>query len=223
MRLRVNTGGPVLEDQPAAAPAAPAAARPSSAPAAPAAARPSSAPAAPAAARPTAAPAFARPLPALRLTPQPAPRAALRAPSGDTATGPPVGLLGVALAALAAAALALTALTRRRRRARPAPAPRPRPADAGGSPGRIAAAPLRPAPAEVVTAVGYARGRDKAELDRHSAAIRRACSERGWTLGRLVREGGGGPRRPGLVHALPHVAEGGGAPARRRGRPGGRP
>src|SRR3954451_20185470 len=44
MRLRVHTGGPVLEDQPAAAPAAPAAARPSSAPAAPAAARPSSAP-----------------------------------------------------------------------------------------------------------------------------------------------------------------------------------
>jgi DNA invertase Pin-like site-specific DNA recombinase len=56
--------------------------------------------------------------------------------------------------------------------------------------------------------VGYARGRDRTELDRHSAAIRRACSERGWTLDRLVREGGAGPRRPGLVHALRHVADG---------------
>jgi DNA invertase Pin-like site-specific DNA recombinase len=56
--------------------------------------------------------------------------------------------------------------------------------------------------------VGYARGRDRAELDRHSAAIRRACAERGWILGRLVREGGAGPRRPGLVHALRHVADG---------------
>jgi hypothetical protein len=138
----------------------------------------------------------------------------LRAPSGDTATGPPVGLLGVALAALAAVALATTALARRHRRARPAPAPRPGPAGAGGSPARIAAAPLRPAPAEAVTVVGYARGRDRAELDRHSAAIRRACSERGWTLGRLVREGGAGPRRPGLVHALRHVAEGDDAPGR---------
>jgi hypothetical protein len=57
-------------------------------------------------------------------------------------------------------------------------------------------------------AVGYVRGRDVAEVDRHAAAIRRACVDRGWTLAQLVREGSNGPRRPGLVHALRHSAEG---------------
>src|SRR5205823_1058616 len=46
-----------------------------------------------------------------------------------------------------------------------------------------------PSPAPGARAVGYVTGRDRAETRRRAQAIERACSERGWTLARVVQEG----------------------------------
>ena len=60
------------------------------------------------------------------------------------------------------------------------------------------------------SAVGYLRDSDKPEEKRRAEAITRACSERGWTVARIVREGhvNGSPahERPGLSFALDELA-----------------
>jgi len=56
-------------------------------------------------------------------------------------------------------------------------------------------------------AIGYATGRDREELERHAVAIQRACSERGWSLSCLVRDGGAGQRRAGLAFAVKRMSE----------------
>jgi DNA invertase Pin-like site-specific DNA recombinase len=62
--------------------------------------------------------------------------------------------------------------------------------------------------------VGYVTGRDRAETRRRVQAIERACSDRGWTLARVVQEGHGngaqGKARRGLSVALDQLAEGAG-------------
>jgi peptidoglycan hydrolase-like protein with peptidoglycan-binding domain len=74
--------------------------------------------------------------------------------------------------------------------------------------------PPSPSPAPVATAVGYVTGRDRAEIRRRAQAIERACSDRGWTLARVVQEGHGngaqGKARRGLAVALDQLAEGAG-------------
>src|SRR5207248_578568 len=71
-----------------------------------------------------------------------------------------------------------------------------------------------PSPAPGARAVGYVTGRDRAETRRRAQAIERACSERGWTLARVVQEGHGdgaqGKARRGLAVALDQLAEGAG-------------
>jgi DNA invertase Pin-like site-specific DNA recombinase len=102
---------------------------------------------------------------------------------------------------LALAGLALLARAAWRRRA--ARGPRAAPVAAGR---RMAASSHGP------TAIGYARGRDAAELKRHKAVIECACSQRGWTLVRLVRDRppakAGGRKRSGLAYALEQLANG---------------
>jgi peptidoglycan hydrolase-like protein with peptidoglycan-binding domain/DNA invertase Pin-like site-specific DNA recombinase len=71
-----------------------------------------------------------------------------------------------------------------------------------------------PAPAQRLPdrslAIGYATSSNKAELDRQAAAIARTCSQRGWTLSDLVREGATDEpiplRRPGLGHVLKQLS-----------------
>jgi hypothetical protein len=119
--------------------------------------------------------------------------------------GPPLAWSAVALLALLAVAAIGVLAVRRRRHEPPAPVPattRPEPVP---GPDRSARA-VRGLPR--AGAVGYARGLERAELDRQAAAIRRTCAERGWPLSRVVREGGSGRRRPGLKHALKHLAGG---------------
>jgi peptidoglycan hydrolase-like protein with peptidoglycan-binding domain len=76
---------------------------------------------------------------------------------------------------------------------------------ASGGPGEAAAA-ARP------SAIGYASGRDRAELERQAAAIERACSERGWALQSIVREdvstSANGHVAPALALALDRLATG---------------
>jgi DNA invertase Pin-like site-specific DNA recombinase len=71
-----------------------------------------------------------------------------------------------------------------------------------------------PSPAPAARAVGYVTGRDRAETRRRVQAIERACSDRGWTLARVVQEGHGngsqGKARRGLAVALDQLAEGAG-------------
>ena len=81
-----------------------------------------------------------------------------------------------------------------------------------GGPGQAADAARRgPAtagtPAERTRVVGYALAREPHELERCAGAIRRACSDHGWTLACLVRDGGTAPRRPGLAYALDQVSK----------------
>ena len=162
------------------------------------------------------------PAPATRSVPVPgstkqAPPAAVPPPVDDR-RGPVIG--GVAVTLLAAIVL-LLAIARRRRRPRdgpvaglptvgPAPAPGPtRPPDPRTGPRE----PLRHGVDVVpgghaLSAVGYARGVERAELDRQSAAIRRTCSDRGWVLSRIVRDGGDGRQRPGRGHAFDQLAGG---------------
>lgn len=75
-----------------------------------------------------------------------------------------------------------------------------------------ASAKRRPPPAP--KAVGYVTGGDRAETQRRAEAIERACSDRGWTLARVVQEGNGngaqGKARRGLAVALDQLAEGAG-------------
>jgi hypothetical protein len=61
--------------------------------------------------------------------------------------------------------------------------------------------------AEESRVVGYALAHEPRELERYAAAIRRTCSDRGWTLACLVRDGGAAPRRPGLAYALDRVSK----------------
>jgi peptidoglycan hydrolase-like protein with peptidoglycan-binding domain len=110
----------------------------------------------------------------------------------------------VLLALLAIAALGVLAV-RRRRHEPPTPVPATTRLKPVHAPDRSARA-VRGLPR--AGAVGYARGLERAELDRQAAAIRRTCAERGWPLARVVREGGAGRRRPGLKHALEHLAGG---------------
>jgi peptidoglycan hydrolase-like protein with peptidoglycan-binding domain len=60
------------------------------------------------------------------------------------------------------------------------------------------------------SAVGYAPGRDRSEAKRRADAIERACSERGWTVARIVHEGRArdGCGRPGLAFALKQLSQG---------------
>jgi peptidoglycan hydrolase-like protein with peptidoglycan-binding domain len=122
-----------------------------------------------------------------------------------------VGLaLFALLVVLGVSALSLPAIALRRRR-RPAPAEPTQPAE----PQPVAGPSSPPAPAETAKAaarddlpraIGYATGRDRDELERHAAAIQRACTEREWTLACLVRDGGGARRRPGLAFALDQIS-----------------
>jgi peptidoglycan hydrolase-like protein with peptidoglycan-binding domain len=118
---------------------------------------------------------------------------------GASALGPILLALAVALAI---AGLALLSRVAWRRRSARAPAPPPVPPDR-----RLAAA----SPGDR-TAIGYARGRDAAELARERAAIERACSERGWTLASLVRDNHptkvGVRATSGLAYALDQLAKG---------------
>jgi hypothetical protein len=70
------------------------------------------------------------------------------------------------------------------------------------------------APSQSARAVGYVTGRGRGETRRRAQAIERACSQRGWTLARMVREGrdidSQGGERPGLAFALDQLAEGAG-------------
>jgi hypothetical protein len=120
-------------------------------------------------------------------------------------------LLALALA-LAIAVLALLSRAAWRRRSARAPEPATVPPNrriAAASPGEpTAIGHARGGDA----AIGYARGRDAAELARERAAIERACSDRGWTLASLVRDGhatkAGGRRKSGLAYALEQLANG---------------
>jgi peptidoglycan hydrolase-like protein with peptidoglycan-binding domain len=60
--------------------------------------------------------------------------------------------------------------------------------------------------------IGYATGRDRADLEHQAAAIERACRQRGWTLARVVRDNGSNQSmaltRPGLAHALEQLRGG---------------
>jgi peptidoglycan hydrolase-like protein with peptidoglycan-binding domain len=84
-----------------------------------------------------------------------------------------------------------------------------------GGPDPTATAPPRPPesgrqPSPRV--VGYARGRNRDDLEHQAAAIERACRERGWTLARVVRDNGSDESmaltRPGLAHALDQLRGG---------------
>jgi hypothetical protein len=94
------------------------------------------------------------------------------------------------------AALSLLAIVVRRVR---------RPATQQRTPATTEAA-RTPAHADTPRAIGYATGRDRDELERHAAAIQRACEERGWTLACLVRDGGAARRRRGLAFALHQIS-----------------
>jgi hypothetical protein len=128
-----------------------------------------------------------------------APPAPARRHDGASVVGPI--LLALALA-LAITLLALLSRVARRRRSAQGRTPRLVPPDR-----RIGAA-----SPNGTTAIGYARGRDATELARDRAAIERACSERGWTLASLVRDGhptkAGRRRKSGLAYALEQVANG---------------
>ena len=75
-----------------------------------------------------------------------------------------------------------------------------------------APAPPSAAPQRSLRVVGYASGQNRGELERHAAAVERACRERGWTLACVIRENGSpngnGHKRPGLAHAVKQVREG---------------
>jgi DNA invertase Pin-like site-specific DNA recombinase len=133
------------------------------------------------------------------------PRADVSAPGYDRRHNGRSVVWSVLLALVLALALAVLAvLSRVARRRRVARGHKPRPV----SPGRRRAAASFNGP----TAIGYARGRDAAEFERHRAAIERACSQRGWKLASLVRDGrptkAGGTRRSGLSYALEQLANG---------------
>jgi DNA invertase Pin-like site-specific DNA recombinase len=118
--------------------------------------------------------------------------------SGPRVAGPV--LLALVLS-LALAGLALVARAARRRRV--APGPQAAPVPAGRRPRASSRGPI---------AIGYARGRDAAELKRHKAVIEQACAQRGWTLASLVRDSdpakAGARRRSGLAYALDQLASG---------------
>jgi hypothetical protein len=107
------------------------------------------------------------------------------------AQGHGVGFALVAvLVLLAAMALGLVvAALRLRRTAAPARAPGTEPA-------------ARQHRAELPRAIGFAPGRDAEEVERHAAAIQRACDARGWALARIVRDTGATPRGRALTLAL---------------------
>jgi DNA invertase Pin-like site-specific DNA recombinase len=132
------------------------------------------------------------------------PRAHASPPQYDERHSGP-GVVGSVLLALtlALALAGLAALAQAARRRRVARGPKAAPVPAGrqltGS-------------SHVLTAIGYARGRDAAEFKRHQAVIERACSQRGWTLAFLVRDShpakAGGRKRSGLAYALEQLANG---------------
>jgi hypothetical protein len=155
--------------------------------------------------------------------------AAARPADGSAAGGDELVFLAL-LAALGVPALAVLAIAPRRNgrgsskspqrhtvahARRPVAAPAP-PSGVARRPVAALAPPARTARRGPVTAqpaadeprvVGYALGREPRELERYAAAIRRACSDRGWTLACLVRDGGAAPRRPGLAYALDRVSK----------------
>jgi hypothetical protein len=117
----------------------------------------------------------------------------------------PVAPALLLLIAAALALLTLTLLTSKRRRRRPAAAD-VRPPAAGPRPAPEPAA----RPAGPADALGYASGRDGAELERSTQAIKQACSAHGWDLARLVRDSrppADGHAPPGLAYALDRCAE----------------
>jgi peptidoglycan hydrolase-like protein with peptidoglycan-binding domain len=123
--------------------------------------------------------------------------------------GGPGLVLSLLLATLAVTALWLVTATARRYPRLVAPRPGEVPPDAepiappAPAPPQAAA----PEPVEQPRAIGYAMGRDREEMERNAAAIQRACSERGWSLSCLVRDGGAARGRSGLAFALKRMSE----------------
>jgi peptidoglycan hydrolase-like protein with peptidoglycan-binding domain len=145
------------------------------------------------------------------LVPRPA---GARAPAPAAVTAAPhhggMGiLLSVLLALLAVTTLWLVTVAARRYPRLPAPRPSEAPpvaepvAPPAPAPPRVAA----PEPVEQPRAIGYAMGRDREELERNAAAIQHACSERGWSLSCLVRDGGAARGRSGLAFALKRMSQ----------------
>jgi peptidoglycan hydrolase-like protein with peptidoglycan-binding domain len=123
-------------------------------------------------------------------------------------------LLWLLLAVLAVTALWLVTVAARRYPQLAAPRPNEAPpvaepvAPSAPAPARVAAPePVEQPRAEQPRAIGYAMGRDRQELERNAAAIQRACSERGWSLSCLVRDGGTARGRSGLAFALKRMSE----------------
>jgi peptidoglycan hydrolase-like protein with peptidoglycan-binding domain len=144
------------------------------------------------------------PRPAGAVTP-----AAAVAPAAAPHDGGTGLLLSLVLAALAVTALWLVTLAARRypRLAAPRPCETPPVAEPVAPPAPAPARVAAPEPVEQPRAVGYAMGRDRQEIERNAAAIQRACSERGWSLSCLVRDGGAARGRSGLAFALKRMSE----------------
>jgi hypothetical protein len=104
-----------------------------------------------------------------------------------------VGFALVAVLVLLAATAAGLVVTALRLRREPA---------AAQPPGTEPVARQRSPQAELPRAIGYAPGRDAEEVERHAAALQRACDARGWTLARIVRDTGGTRRGRALTLAL---------------------
>jgi hypothetical protein len=164
---------------------------------------------------------------------RPAAAAGPATPSRPAAsTGGSDGMGTLPLVLLLAAGAALVALlstlaVRRMRRAELAPRARAQAAARARSSSamaRRASAKLKATAAAVIpswpratsasgpSAIGYASGRDAAELERDAAAIEHACSERGWTLASVLREdssvAANGHSTPALSIALNRLASG---------------
>ena len=151
-------------------------------------------------------------------------------PAASTGGSDGMGTLPLVLLLAAGAALVAllsTLAVRRMRRAELAPRARAQAAARARSSSamaRRASAKLKATAAAVIpswpratsasgpSAIGYASGRDAAELERDAAAIEHACSERGWTLASVLREdssvAANGHSTPALSIALDRLASG---------------
>jgi peptidoglycan hydrolase-like protein with peptidoglycan-binding domain len=146
-----------------------------------------------------------RPAGAPTPTPTPAPAAVAAAPH-DGGSGL---LLSLLLAALAVTALWLVTVAARLypRLAAPRPSDAPPVAEPVAAPAPAPPPVAAPEPVEQQRAIGYAMGRDREEIERNAVAIQHACSERGWSLSCLVRDGGAARGRSGLAFALKRISE----------------